>query len=140
MQSLKLKNDLEKFYVPPVIAESIQLEGSTSGSFNRFALAVKQNPPGKKALMGSKFKPARFNSLGMCSSDRLITPFLPLGKRGLSTPLLDDGIMQKGGMKSAHVVDIPKFGSIVTDCAKMRVFADLMTRLQAEKHRCLVFC
>ena len=52
LNSLKVKSDIEKFYVPPVIAESVQLECPTSGSFQRFALAVKQNPPGKKALLG----------------------------------------------------------------------------------------
>ena len=52
LRSLKIKADLEKFFVPPVISESIQLECPTSGSFQRFALSVKQNPPGKKALLG----------------------------------------------------------------------------------------
>ena len=77
LRSLKIKADLEKFFVPPVISESIQLECPTSGSFQRFALSVKQNPPGKKALLGEYFKPARFNSLGKCSNDHDTTPFMP---------------------------------------------------------------
>ena len=43
-------------------------------------------------------------------------------------------------IKGSNIVDIPKYGRLVTDCAKMRVFADLIMRLHAEKHRCLVFC
>ena len=41
LRSLKVKAELEKFFVPPVIAESIQIECPTSGSFQRFALSVK---------------------------------------------------------------------------------------------------
>ena len=39
-----------------------------------------------------------------------------------------------------NIVDIPKYGCLVTDCAKMRIYDELVTRLYAEKHRCLVFC
>ena len=90
--------DLEKFFVPPVISESIHLECPTSGSFTRFALSLKQNPPGKKVLMGESFKPARFNSLGKCSSDHNATPFIPIGKRSPTVPLIDEGIMHKGNL------------------------------------------
>ena len=91
-----MKNDLEKFFVPPVIAESIQLESTTSSSFTRFALSLKYNPPGKKILLGETFKPARFNSLGKCSSENFRTPFIPVGKRGLMIPLLEEGLMHRG--------------------------------------------
>ena len=43
-------------------------------------------------------------------------------------------------MDSMNIVDIPKYGRLVTDCAKMRIFSDLVNRLHLEKHRCLVFC
>ena len=54
--------------------------------------------------------------------------------------MLDEGVYNCGGVTGTNVVDIPKYGRLVTDCAKMRIFADLIYRLHAEKHRCLVFC
>lgn len=54
--------------------------------------------------------------------------------------MLEEGIYTCGGLTGTNIVDIPKYGRLVTDCAKMRVFSDLINRLYAEKHRCLVFC
>ena len=43
-------------------------------------------------------------------------------------------------LEGLNIVELPKYGRLVTDCAKMRVFSDLIHRLHQEKHRCLVFC
>jgi len=45
-----------------------------------------------------------------------------------------------GDQTHKKIIEIPKYNRLVTDCAKMKVFADLVMRLHAEKHRCLVFC
>ena len=119
-------------YVAPVIAESVHIECVGSSTFSRFALSVKHNPNGKKVLLGEKFKPARFMNLGRCSNEPFRPSHLP--------DILQEGIFPCGNVKGTNIVDIPKYGRLVTDCAKMRVFADLIHRLHAEKHRCLVFC
>lgn len=69
LNSESLKQDISGFYVPSCIASSINLECPTSGTFSRFALSVKSNPVGKRAMLGEKFKPTRFLQLGKCSSD-----------------------------------------------------------------------
>lgn len=117
----------------PVIAESIQLESAGSGTFSRFSLAIKHNPNAKKALLGAKFKPASFLNLARCANE------MPRSGH-LQSDMMEDGIYTCGGLKGTNIVDIPKYGRLVTDCAKMRIFADLINRLYAEKHRCLVFC
>jgi len=132
LSSNQLVADLQVMYVAPVIAESIHIECIGSGTFSRFALSVKHNPNGKKVLLGEKFKPARFMNLGRCSNE----PFRP----SQLPDILQEGIFTCGNVKGTNVVDIPKYGRLVTDCAKMRIFADLIHRLHAEKHRCLVFC
>jgi len=132
LSSTQLVTDLSALYVAPVIAESVQIECMGSGTFSRFALAVKHNPNGKKVLLGDKFKPARFLNLGRCSNDPFRPSHLP--------EILEEGIFTSGNVRGTNIVDIPKYGRLVTDCAKMRIFADLIQRLHAEKHRCLVFC
>ena len=58
----------------------------------------------------------------------------------LRPPIIEEGILKSGGLEGTSIVDIPKYGRLVTDCAKMRIFSDLINRLHVEKHRCLVFC
>ena len=121
-------------YVSPVIAESVQLEVNCSGTFQRYHLALKHNPNAKKVLFGKNFKPARFLNLQRCSNESN-------ARTGtMAPPLLEEGIFSHGNGSGTNIVDIPKYGRLVTDCAKMRIFADLITRLHVEKHRCLVFC
>jgi hypothetical protein len=55
-----IRQELSTFYVPSCIATSINLECPTSGTFARYALSIKTNPVGKKILLGSAFKPTRF--------------------------------------------------------------------------------
>lgn len=69
LSSNQVRSDLETMYVAPVIAESIQIEAYGSGTFSRFANAVKHNPNGKRVLLGSKFKPTRQLNLGRCSNE-----------------------------------------------------------------------
>lgn len=54
-------------------------------------------------------------------------------------PILEKGVIPQipGG---SSIIKLPCYSRLVTDCAKMKVFADLMTRLQKEGHRVLVFC
>lgn len=132
LRSIQLTYDLKKLYVPPVIAESIHLECTGSGSFSNYALTVKHNPNAKKILLGNSFKPTRFLNLGRCANDSARVTALP--------SVLEEGIFNSGELEGTNIVDIPKYGRLVTDCAKMRVFSDLIHRLHAEKHRCLVFC
>lgn len=69
--SNQITQDLSKLYVPPVIAESIQIESTGSGTILRFSLALKHNPNAKKLLLGFNFKPTKFLNLARCSNDRL---------------------------------------------------------------------
>ena len=142
LNSKSLKQELQGFYVPSCIASSINLECPSSGTFARFALAVKTNPVGKKVLLGANFKPTRFLQLGQCSNDANRTAFIcnPRTKLQKENSLLSEGLMTYGVTQSSSIVEIPHYGRLITDCAKMKVFAELVTRLHAEKHRCLVFC
>jgi chromatin-remodeling ATPase INO80 len=65
---------------------------------------------------------------------------LAKSRTGKENNLLTEGLLTNAGVQGQSYVEIPHYGRLVTDCAKMRVFADLVTRLHAEKHRCLVFC
>jgi len=76
LSSNVISQELKGFYVPICIATSVNLECPTSGTFNRFALAVKTNPVAKKILLGSTFKPTRFLQLGSCSNDHNSTAFV----------------------------------------------------------------
>ena len=60
LTSQVLRTELSGFYVPSCIATAVNFECPTSGTFGRFALAVKSNPVAKKVLFGRSFKPARF--------------------------------------------------------------------------------
>ena len=52
LSSQVLRQELMAFYVPSCIATSINLECPTSGTFARYALAIKTNPVAKKVLLG----------------------------------------------------------------------------------------
>mmetsp|Transcript_33076 Transcript_33076/g.23860 ORF Transcript_33076/g.23860 Transcript_33076/m.23860 type:complete len:146 (+) Transcript_33076:2024-2461(+) len=54
-------------------------------------------------------------------------------------PLLEKGVISKN-LSGSSIIKLPSYNRLVTDCAKMKVFADLMTRLHKEGHRVLVFC
>jgi len=43
-------------------------------------------------------------------------------------------------LKFNSLIDLPSHHLLVTDCAKMRIFAELIERMHREGHRCLVFC
>jgi hypothetical protein len=81
LSSQVLKSELQSFFVPKCIATSVNVECPTSGTFARFALAVKTNPVGKKVLLGTSFKPNRFQQLGLCSNDQNKTAFLSTSKK-----------------------------------------------------------
>ena len=135
LSSDQLFTDLRTMVVPPVIAESIQIESPGCNTFQRFSLALKHNPNAKRVLLGDTFRPSRFLNLQRTKSER------PRPGHLSSQSILENGgLLSMSDYKGSNIVDIPKYGRLVTDCAKMRVFADLINRLHAEKHRCLVFC
>ena len=72
-------------------------------------------------------------NLGRCSNDTNRAGYL-------NHPISSEGLLNNGGLSTSNIVDIPKYGRLVTDCAKMRIFSDLIQKLYVEKHRCLVFC
>jgi DNA helicase INO80 len=43
-------------------------------------------------------------------------------------------------IRNSALIDLPSHGRLVTDCGKMKVFAELIIRLHKENHRVLVFC
>lgn len=65
---------------------------------------------------------------------------LSKSKTVVENSLLTEGLLPNAGLQSQSIVEIPHYGRLITDCAKMKVFADLVMKLHAEKHRCLVFC
>ena len=67
LNSLQVTHDLMKMFVPPAVAESVQIECPGSGTIQRYYLAIKHNPNGKKFLLGQRFKPAKFLNLARCS-------------------------------------------------------------------------
>lgn len=123
LSSNQVRVDLEALYVAPVIAESIQIESFGSGTFSRFSYAVKHNPNGKKVLLGDKFRPTRHLNLGRCSNEAVRSTNLP--------EILQEGVFISGNVRGTNIVEVPKYGRLVTDCAKMRIFADLVTKLHA---------
>lgn len=48
--------EMERIFVAKCVADTIQMECPTSGTFTRYAVAVKQNPSAKRFLLGPKFK------------------------------------------------------------------------------------
>ena len=52
LNSLQVTHDLMKMFVPPAVAESVQIECPGSGTIQRYYLAIKHNPNGKKFLLG----------------------------------------------------------------------------------------
>ena len=85
---------------------------------------MKHNPNAKKVLLGDRFRPSKFLNLARCSNEVARGPHL-------KADIIDEGIFAAGGIAATNIVDIPKYGRLVTDCAKMRIFADLIIRLHA---------
>lgn len=146
LTSNQTRKEVEKMFVPPCIASMVTLESFSSGTFKRFDYGVRENFTAKKVLLGAKkFKPAHFLGAGQTAQADLtstsLVPFMTKEKEEENCGgMLGKGILNCADMGASQLIDVPKCGNLVTDCAKMRVFADLVIRLHAEKHRCLVFC
>jgi hypothetical protein len=97
-----LKQELSDFYVPSCTASTINIECPASGTFSRFQLAIKSNPVGKKALLGSAFKPTRHLQLGACSNDHNQQAFLSVAKSKTvrENPLMTEGLLANAGVQN----------------------------------------
>jgi len=60
----------------------------------------------------------------------------PVGYKLFENGLLSDVIHEKG----ACILELPNYSRLVTDCAKMQFLDKLLSRLNKENHRCLIFC
>jgi hypothetical protein len=56
VKSRELTAEIERIFVAKCVADTIPMECPTSGTFTRYAVAVKQNPSAKRFLLGPKFK------------------------------------------------------------------------------------
>lgn len=56
LKSTLTKREICRFYVPKLVADTIQLRCLASGTFNRYYSSVKNNPSAKRFLLGSKIK------------------------------------------------------------------------------------
>jgi SNF2 family DNA or RNA helicase len=143
--SIAIREELCNFVIEPCQSSPIEFECPTSGTFNRFIMSIKHLPLAKKVLCGYDFQPFYSPQLAKCSSEYhqtfvSDTLFGPLSSTKTGS-VLETGLMKCGlTLKWNSLVDLPSHGRLVTDCAKMRIFAELIERMHREKHRCLVFC
>jgi SNF2 family DNA or RNA helicase len=143
--SIKIREELCNFFIAPCQASQIQFECPTSGTFNRFITSMRHMPLAKKILYGSDFRPSYSHQLAKCSSENHQT-FVPdqlfASKRAEKTgSVIETGLIKSGlNLRFNTLLDLPCHMRLVTDCAKMRIFAELIERMHREKHRCLVFC
>jgi len=98
----------------------------------RFFTSVTDNPQAKKVLIGRDFKPAYRQELGKINRDQ--TPLFKDDHQSINRsipcqmPMLSKGVIPQNPGGSS-IIKLPSYNRLVTDCAKMKVFADLMTRL-----------
>ena len=100
----------------------------------------------KKVLIGKDFKPKFEIHLGRVGRDR--SSFLaedsgtsykngpPIGYPLLENGVIGDILIEKG----SSLLELPNYGRLVTDCAKMQFLDKLLKDLRKNNHRCLIFC
>lgn len=54
--STDTRKEIKAFFVHKCVADTIQMQCVTSGTFKRYAVSVKQNPNAKKFLLGPQIK------------------------------------------------------------------------------------
>lgn len=138
-------------YFDKVVAETIQVECRSTSSKRLFS-SISNNPLAKKVMAGMTFKPRKDNYIGKCASEQSSLMVSSENNGNLSFyrkefaqfsgfDLIKEGILKHIlRVRSPCTFQLPDYSRLVTDCSKMQVLQDLMKKLHAGGHRCLIFC
>jgi len=119
-------NKLLNIYYEKVISEPVNLSCS-SASFDRMLSSVRNNPAAKKLMIGKDFKPRIENNVGKIGGDREATT----NSYNLNSKydLFDQGIINKNySLKGFCTFQLPDYSRLVTDCSKMKILFDLLSK------------
>lgn len=141
---LELKESLYKafnkhrLYIPKVISPPIQFCTSSSRSGTELE-SLSSNLYLNKILYGRNFKQ-------ICHKEtKKLDEFLQFNNSYLNSYLeeqQESGIMTDLFYKyeGYSVIELPSFERLISDCAKLKKFDELLKKLHKENHRVLVFC